>query len=157
MVSCGEGSGSAAPGGGVVMTLPAPNPNARLTRYRYDDTDRLITASTALNVSGAPTLASYAYGYDKASNLVSMNGNGIVRDLDVTATNALSAGTYDAGGNPLKLGAATYGWDAANRLIGVAVNNTDSSFEWHARWNRHPSDHRSEWPNCYRLSDQRPA
>ncbi|WP_162568587.1 RHS repeat domain-containing protein [Variovorax sp. SRS16] len=110
------------------MTLPAPNPNARLTRYRYDDTDRLIAASSALNIPDAPILASYAYGYDKASNLVSMNGNGIVRDLDVTATNALNAGTYDAGGNPLRLGAATYGWDAANRLVSHTVNNTDSSF-----------------------------
>ncbi|VTU25793.1 Cell wall-associated polypeptide CWBP200 [Variovorax sp. SRS16] len=123
----GTTSGAGANGGTSGIT-PAPNPNARLTRYRYDDTDRLIAASSALNVPGAPILASYAYGYDKASNLVSMNGNGIVRDLDVTATNALSAGTYDAGGNPLKLGAATYGWDAANRLVSHTVNNTDSSF-----------------------------
>jgi RHS repeat-associated protein len=88
----------------------------------------LIAASTALNVPGAPVLASYAYGYDKASNLVSVNGNGVIRNFDVNATNALSAASYDANGNPLKLGAATYDWDAANRLVRHAVNNTDSSF-----------------------------
>ncbi|WP_162568742.1 RHS repeat domain-containing protein [Variovorax sp. SRS16] len=119
-------SGTTGGVGGVVP--PASNPSARLTRYRYDDTDRLIAASTASNVPGAPILGSYAYGYDKASNLVSVNGNGIVRPLDATATNALSAGTYDANGNLLKLGAATYGWDATNRLVSHAVNNTDSTF-----------------------------
>jgi RHS repeat-associated protein len=77
--------------------------------------------------TGAPQ---YVYGYDHASNLLSITPNGATQSFAYTSTNSITSGTYDANGSPSVLSGKSYKWDRANRMVHFAntANNTGSTF-----------------------------
>jgi len=54
------------------------------------------------------------YGYDHASNLLSITPNGPTQSFSYTSTNAITSGSYDANGSPTVLSGNSYEWDGAN-------------------------------------------
>jgi RHS repeat-associated protein len=124
------GTGSNGGGGTTVPMTPSANATAQVTTYRYDGADRLTAASIAFDTSRSTSSTSYAYGYDKASNLIATNTNGAIQSLAVNSTNALSSGGYNANGNPLVLGGTKYSWDAANRIVIYNGISGDSIFTY---------------------------
>jgi len=107
-----------------VTSLTVSSPAAQTTAYGYDAANRLTSGL----ISGSTP--QYAYGYDSASNLTSIKPNGATESFQYTSTNAITAGTYDANGSPLVLGASNYKWDGANRVVRFTntSTNTSSSF-----------------------------
>jgi RHS repeat-associated protein len=82
---------------------------------------------SALIGTGAPQ---YVYGYDHASNLLSITPNAATQSFAYTSTNSITSGTYDANGSPSVLSGKSYKWDGANRMVHFAntANNTGSTF-----------------------------
>ena len=74
----------------------------------------------------------YVYGYDHASNLLSITPNGATESFAYTNTNTITSGTYDANGSPTVLSGNSYKWDGANRVVRFAnsANNTGSVFTY---------------------------
>jgi RHS repeat-associated protein len=109
-----------------VKTLAVSSPSAQTTTYAYDTANRLVSA---LIGTGSPQ---YVYGYDHASNLLSITPNGATQAFSYTSTNAITSGTYDANGSPTVLRGKSYKWDGANRIVHFAnsANNTGSSFTY---------------------------
>jgi RHS repeat-associated protein len=72
------------------------------------------------------------YGYDHASNLLSITPNGATQSFAYTSTNSITSGSYDSNGSPTVLSGNSYKWDGANRVVGFAnsANNTGSSFTY---------------------------
>ena len=147
LVSCGGGGGSSGSAGGVETpggagsqsgTSPPPNGSvaakASFTSYAYDAVDRLISADIGTDVQRATGSPKYEYRYDAAFNLTSMTGDA-PKSLGVTATNALGNGTYNANGSPTLLGAWTYQWDGANRIVAASNGNNQSTFTYDG-WSR---------------------
>ena len=84
---------------------------------------------SALIGTGSPQ---YVYGYDHASNLLSITPNGTTQTFSYTSTNAITSSTYDANGSPTVLSGKSYKWDGVNRIVRFAntANNTGSSFTY---------------------------
>jgi RHS repeat-associated core domain len=86
--------------------------------YSHDQADRLLQGVS----SGG---AQYAYGYDSADNLTSLQGAAGAVGASYNALNQISSlgsgpsFTYDANGNLTDDGVRTYNWDADNRLINI--------------------------------------
>jgi RHS repeat-associated protein len=121
----GPGDGHVAEAGGDAATAPT----AQVSSYAYDSTLRLVSAAVGTNVS-MPSSPQYAYAYDSASNLTSIAANAPAQVIGYSSTNAIAAGTYDANGSPTALGAATYSWDAQNRLFSATVGANESDFSY---------------------------
>lgn len=94
------------------------SPTSQTTTYTYDKANRLTAASGSTQGT---------YGYDAASNILSKTTGGTQQSYSYTSTNAIATGAYDANGNPLSLGGATYTWDGANRLVSFAGTSGKSS------------------------------
>jgi RHS repeat-associated protein len=109
-----------------VKTLTVSSPSAHTTAYTYDTANRLVSA---LIGTGSPQ---YVFGYDHASNLLSITPNGPTQSFSYTATNSITSGTYDANGSPTVLSGNSYKWDGANRVVHFANSaaNTASSFTY---------------------------
>ena len=109
-----------------VKTLAVSTPTAQTTTYAYDAANRMVSA---LIGTGSPQ---YVYGYDHASNLLSITPDGPTQSYSYTSTNAITSGSYDANGSPTVLSGNTYKWDGANRIVRFAstTNNTGSSFTY---------------------------
>jgi RHS repeat-associated protein len=109
-----------------VKTLAVSSPSAQTTTYAYDTANRLVSG---LIGTGTPQ---YAYGYDHASNLLSITPNGPTQSFSYTSTNSITSGTYDANGSLTVLSGNSYKWDGANRVVRFAnsANNTGSSFTY---------------------------
>jgi YD repeat-containing protein len=89
----------------------------QVTTYSYDG---LLRLSGAVESSGA----SYAYGYDLAGNRTDVWANGsLVSHRDYDAANQVIGWQYDAAGNLLNDGTATYTYDALRRLVMVTAGD----------------------------------
>jgi RHS repeat-associated protein len=110
----------------MVKTFAVSSPSAQTTTYAYDTANRLISG---LIGTGSPQ---YVYGYDHASNLLSITPNGATQSFSYTSTNSITSGTYDVNGSPMALSGKSYKWDGVNRVIHFAntTNNTGSSFSY---------------------------
>jgi RHS repeat-associated protein len=107
-----------------VTSFSTSSPTAQTFNYAYDKANRL--QSSAIN-----GVTQNAYGYDSASNLSSITANGSTQNYTYTSTNSITSGTYDTNGNPTALGANTYTWDGANRIVSFAgAGNKASSFTY---------------------------
>jgi len=120
--------------------------------YGYDDDDQ-ITSTTVK--SQFPSAISRTMGYDAAGQLLTMTSNGATskvsfgydlgsnRTSEKTGTKTISfvynkvneltspgPATYDADGQPLKLGSQTFQWDAAGRLISVTGGASTTRFAY---------------------------
>jgi YD repeat-containing protein len=76
------------------------NPANRCARIRsvdwnvknsYDTANRLVSALIGTRSS------QYVYGYDRASNLLSITPNGPTQSFSYTSTNAITSGAYEGG------------------------------------------------------------
>lgn len=86
--------------------------------YNYDNNDRLQQAQSSNG-------ALYAYGYDPADNITSLQMAAETVSPSYNADNQITAFAgrsfiYDANGNLTDDGQRTYQWDAENRLVAVA-------------------------------------
>jgi RHS repeat-associated protein len=102
----------------LITSFSVASPSSQTTTYIFDKANRLISASGS---------AQDSYGYDAASNILSMTGGGTQQNFAYTSTNAISSGAYDPNGSPLSLGGVTYAWDGANRLVSFAEASGRSS------------------------------
>lgn len=97
-------------------------PTSQTTSYAYDKDNRVVAALGS---------ASASYGYDNASNILSMTLGGMQESLSYTSTNAIASGAYDASGSPLSLGGNIYTWDGANRITNFAnASGASSTFTY---------------------------
>ncbi|HWY53045.1 MAG TPA: RHS repeat-associated core domain-containing protein [Terriglobales bacterium] len=88
--------------------------------YVYDAAGRLIQASS--------NETEYAYAYDPADNIVSIEGpagtkNGNYNNVNQVLSFNDESFTYDANGNVIDDGVRTYEWDAENRLLNISNKN----------------------------------
>jgi RHS repeat-associated protein len=133
--ACGSGDdtssgGSAAPGGGSGVSVDAGTSAVRLTTYRYDDADRLLSAAVGTDVSQPPS-PQYVYAYDPASNPISIaTPNAPTQTPSYTSTNAIADAVYDLNGSPLSLDGNSYAWDAENRLISAVMGGVETDFTY---------------------------
>jgi hypothetical protein len=68
--------------------------------YLYDSLSRVVSGKVYPEAMGTGTPSTQTYGYDNYGNLTSTTTNGtLVNTPAATATNRLTAGTYDASGN----------------------------------------------------------
>jgi RHS repeat-associated protein len=96
----------------------------RVVAYTYDGLFRLASAT---EIPGA----SYAYAYDLVGNRTDTWKNGaLVEQRGYDAADQVVGWSYDAAGNLTNDGAATYTYDALNRLTRVVQGSvaTDSSY-----------------------------
>lgn len=102
----------------LITSLTTTSPASQATTYTYDKANRLTSASGP---------AQYTYGYDPASNILSLTTGAGQQSFAYSSTNAITAGTYDANGSPLSLGNGTYTWDGANRIVSFTGTSGQSS------------------------------
>jgi len=107
----------------------AAGPSVQVTEYRYDDANRLASATVGTDL-GLPQSPQYTYAYDAASNLTEIGANGQSKALAYTPTNAIAGNPYDLDGNPQSLNGKQYKWDVANRVISVVDGAKQSNFSY---------------------------
>jgi RHS repeat-associated protein len=107
-----------------VTSYSTSTPTAQTFNFAYDKANRLqssIVGGTTQN----------AYSYDAASNLSSITTGGATQNITYTSTNSITSGSYNADGDPTSLGANSYTWDGANRIISFAgAGNKASTFTY---------------------------
>jgi RHS repeat-associated protein len=86
--------------------------------FAYDDSNRLLSGSSSRG-------ANYAYGYDAADNILSVESPTGTKSGSYNTVNQITsfgdrAFVYDANGNLIDDGNRTYKWDAENQLLSVA-------------------------------------
>lgn len=85
--------------------------------YLYDSLSRVVSGKVYPGALGTGTPGTQAYGYDNYGNLTSLTTNGtLVNTPATTATNRLTAGTYDASGNLTAWSGNTYEYDAFDQM-----------------------------------------
>jgi RHS repeat-associated protein len=99
-----------------------------VTSYTYDTANRLSSALVSTTTGSLGTTPQFAYGYDRASNLTSITANEPAQSFTATATNGLTAGTYDANGNTTALSGRSFAWDGANRVVSFTSGTSKSRF-----------------------------
>ena len=91
--------------------------------FQYDNLDRLTVSQ-----QGTPVTATQQFGYDAVGNRSNFTLNGTATNYSYSSSSnqllSLTGGTsrnyiYDAAGNPTTIGALTYVYNNANRLITV--------------------------------------
>jgi RHS repeat-associated protein len=89
--------------------------------FGYDDGDQLISASIS---EGGNVVETFGYSYDPASNRLTEQLDAATRQFSYNALNELTSVEGDDGV------AATYQWDAENRLISVTSGNQSTEFTY---------------------------
>jgi RHS repeat-associated protein len=103
---------------GITETLAL---QTRVITSTYDGLARLTSATESPGTS-------YAYAYDLAGNRTDAWVNGApVEHRDYDAANQVVGWQYDAAGNLLDDGAASYSYDALDRLTGVTQGGTTTT------------------------------
>jgi len=102
--------------------------------YTYDALNRLSGAV-------ASGMWSASYSYDGFGNLTGKSGTGGAPNMTATydGANHQTGVSYDANGNVLGDGTATYTWDVENRMVGRVSGtspNTVTSTYWYDPWGR---------------------
>ena len=105
----------------------------------YDAAGRLIAVQTAgdgeddSEDDSKDIRDQFLYAYDPAANRTSETINGTSTQFSYNAVNELVApgpASYDAAGEPLTLGNATFTWDAAHRLLAVTSGGNTTRFAY---------------------------
>jgi hypothetical protein len=85
--------------------------------YLYDSLSRVVSGKVYPGAMGTGAPSTQAYGYDNYGNLTSTTTNGtLVNTPAATATNRLTAGTYDASGNLTAWSGNVYEYDAFDQM-----------------------------------------
>ena len=112
---------------GLIASIADNLDSSKSISYTYDELNRLATAATSGSDWGL------AWGYDRYNNRLSQTvtkGSAPANSVTVnTATNRVSAWTYDVAGNVTNDGANTYAYDAENRIISVNSAATTYSYD----------------------------
>lgn len=91
---------------------------ARLWTFQYDQADQLTNAVAG---RGSQILDRQSWVYDGAGNRISETMNGVSRAASYNSLNQIVS-------TDLQLGAATYEWDAENRLVAVQKGGARTEF-----------------------------
>jgi RHS repeat-associated protein len=87
------------------------------TTYLYDSLSRVISGTVYPGALATGTAHTQSYAYDNYGNLKSTTTSGVLLNTPTaTATNRLSAGTYDRAGNLTGWSGNTYEYDAFNQM-----------------------------------------
>jgi RHS repeat-associated protein len=92
-----------------------------ISSFTYDAVDQLLSASVS---EGGNVVKTFGYSYDPASNRLTEQIDATIRQFSYNALNELTSVEGDA--SP----AATYQWDAEQRLVSVRSGNQTTQFTY---------------------------
>ena len=99
----------------------AGTPKPSIYSLGYDNEDQLLSASVS---EGGTEVQTFTYSYDPASNRLTEQVDATIRRFSYNALNELTTVDSDAGV------AATYQWDAEQRLVSATAGNQSTLFTY---------------------------